>query len=294
MRPVRVTTQGASLSLPLRMAAIGTGASVGISIWVVSDGRYEPQNFPFYHIEDKDLVWDFNKSISNYTTLRSQHETALGGKGWEIESSLGLNETLITNVIMSGGRYFPGGGGFGPSQPSDPSEDYLPVGDPDAGADAGPYESAEQVRNDDIAHLFAGMTGPNVRVTRMRSDIAHAAMTVDFLLQASADQSELSNIRQVTQSVNAPQCPTYTCQQPDAGQFPVWPFPWPMPGSGGDGQGSSQGTSSGGGTSQTNSSNGGCAASSESGSGSGASLGVLLGMVGLVVVRVARGRRRGS
>ena len=36
---------------------------------------------------------------------------------------------------------------------------------------------------------------PTVRITRMRSDIAHTAMTVDFVLQASADQSELSNLR---------------------------------------------------------------------------------------------------
>ena len=48
MRPVRVTSAGASLSLPLRMAAVGTGAIVGITIWVVSDGRYEPQNYPFF------------------------------------------------------------------------------------------------------------------------------------------------------------------------------------------------------------------------------------------------------
>jgi MYXO-CTERM domain-containing protein len=53
-----------------------------------------------------------------------------------------------------------------------------------------------------------GQQGPNVRVTRIRSDIAHAAMTEDFLLQASSDQSELSNIRNVTKSVNLT-CPVY-------------------------------------------------------------------------------------
>ena len=58
MRPVRVTTPGASLSLPLRMAAVGTGPEVGITIWVVADGRYQPQNFPFFHIDDSALVWD--------------------------------------------------------------------------------------------------------------------------------------------------------------------------------------------------------------------------------------------
>jgi hypothetical protein len=208
MRPVRVTSPGASLSLPLRMAAIGTGASVGITIWTVADGRYEPQNFPSFHIEDKDLIWDFSTDLSNYTTLRTQNEANLKGRGWEIESSLSLNQTLITNVIDSGGVYY-GGGGFGGAPVASASDDYLPIGDPDAGAaDGGVTETADQVRNDDIAALFAGMAGSNVRVTRMRSDIVHSAMTTDFVLQASADQSELSNVRVVSQQVNT-SCPIY-------------------------------------------------------------------------------------
>ena len=48
---------------------------------------------------------------------------------------------------------------------------------------------------DDINTLFVGLTGPTVRVTRIRSDIAQSAMTTDFVLQASSDQSELSNVR---------------------------------------------------------------------------------------------------
>ena len=67
------------LSLPLRMAAIGTGASVGITIWVVSDGRYEPQNFPFYHIEDSDLIWDFGTS-ARATTRPSAIATRDGAR----------------------------------------------------------------------------------------------------------------------------------------------------------------------------------------------------------------------
>jgi hypothetical protein len=62
--------------------------------------------------------------------------------------------------------------------------------------------TAEEVRAADIAALFAGLPGPNVRITRIRSDIAHTAMTADFVLQASADQSELTNYRHVTKSVN--------------------------------------------------------------------------------------------
>lgn len=261
MRPVRVSSPGASLSLPLRMAAIGTGATVGITIWVVSDGRYEPQNFQTFRIQDSELVWDWAKSSSNYTTLRVQHEAALQQAGWEIESSIEVNEQTITNVILSGGTNITGYAFGGGVAPSDPSEDYLPVlaaspldggaaadGDaaPDAspidaasndgavggdaasgtgdggqpgdgggqagagGVDAGPtvIETAEQVRTDDIATLFAGLAGPNVRVTRFRSDIAHSAMTKDLVVQASLDQSELSNVRNLTRSVNET-CPIY-------------------------------------------------------------------------------------
>jgi hypothetical protein len=211
MRPVRITTPGSNLSLPLRMAAVGTGDTVGITIWVVSDGRYEPQNFPFFHIDDSALVWDWSQNISNYTTLRAQNEAALDNGGWEIESSITLNQQTITNLILSGGQYYGYGGTTGTgvgsltTTPSDPSIDYLPIGNPDAGPDAG--ETADQVRDDDITALFVGLSGPNVRVTRIRSDIAHSAMTKDFVLQASADQSELSNVRNVTQSINET-CPS--------------------------------------------------------------------------------------
>src|ERR1019366_827522 len=156
-----------------------------------------------YHIDDSELVWDWATSSSNYTTLRSTHESGLNGKGWEIESSLSLAEQTISNVILSGGVYYGGGGpGGGVAQPSDATADYLPVTD----ANGNVTQTADQVRTADVTALFAGMNPPNVRVTRIRSDISHAAMTTDFVLQASADQSELTNVRQVTKSVNE-QCP---------------------------------------------------------------------------------------
>jgi len=206
MRPVRITFTGALLSLPLRMAAIGTGATVGITIWVVADGRYEPQNFPFFHIEDSQLVWDFSTSSSNYTTLRQQNEQALGGKGWEMESSITLQEQSIANVILSGGVVYGYGygGGSGGGTPADASQDYLPITNPDGSV----AETADQVRDDDLKTLFAGIQGPSVHVTRIRSDISHAAMTTDFVLHASQEQSDLSNVRDVTQSINE-QCPIY-------------------------------------------------------------------------------------
>ncbi len=301
MRPVRVTMPGASLSLPLRMASIGTGAITGITIWVVADGRYEPQNFPFFHIDDSQLVWDWSANLSNYTTLRVQQESKLKNAGWEIESSIALNQQLITNVIMSGGQYF--GNGLSSLPPSDASQDYVPVGAADAGTDAG-YESAEQVRADDVAALFAGLAGSTVRVTRMRSDIAQAAMTADFVLQASSDQSELSNVRNITQSVNVT-CPIYngcnvigsgTLAQAQAsvdggtagasGGSASSGGTFGGNGSGGSGGSTPNNASSGGGSSS------GCAASAQAAPGGGAAFGALAGMLGLVIGRVIRVRRR--
>ncbi len=308
MRPVRVTTKGGSLSLPLRMAAVGTGTTVGITIWVVSDGRYEPANFPFFHIEDSALIWDFNTSLSNYTTLRAQNEATLGGKGWEIESSLNVNQQLITSVILSGGQYYGSGvvngsATFPQAPPSDATQDYLAVGSPDAGADAAPYQSAEDVRTADIAALFMGIPGSNVRITRMRSDISHAAMTKDFVLQASSDQSEVSNIRNVTQSVNLV-CPNYGSCSPE--------------GNGGSSPGTAGGLgadtdASVGATTTPNGSNppapgvtgsrgvptasdgGGCVASPHASAGSVAGFGGLAAVLGLSLVRIRRrSSRRGA
>lgn len=200
MRPVRVTMPGASLSLPLRMAAVGTGAKVGITIWVVAEGRYEPQNFPIYRIEDSELSWDFATSSSNYTSLRAQKDQLYPGKAWELQSSILLGRQAVKNAIESGGRFR--GGSFQP--PTLASSDYLAI-EPDGQS---PGKTADQVRAEDIADLFAGMAGDNVRVTRMRSDVAKIAMNVDFLLQASSDQAEISNVHNLTKYTNL-QCPVY-------------------------------------------------------------------------------------
>ena len=90
MRPVRVTSTGASSVLPLRMVAAGTGAVVGISLWVVGEGRYEPQNFPTFSVLPGDLAWDWTQNKSNYLEIRAQKTTENNGRAWEVESSLTL------------------------------------------------------------------------------------------------------------------------------------------------------------------------------------------------------------
>ena len=204
MRPVRVTTAGASPVLPLRMVAAGTGATVGITLWVLGEGRYEPQNFPFFHIASEDIVWDWATSSSNFKTLRAAKEAGLAGRGWEIESSVDLSRSTIESSIRYG--YY-GNGGGGPVGPNarDAGPDYLPVQD-DAGTVT---ETSDQVRDDDLTALTGNLPGDVARITRIRSDLNHASLNLDLALQASQDQKELSTLRLPTKESGQPQCPIY-------------------------------------------------------------------------------------
>jgi MYXO-CTERM domain-containing protein len=269
MRPVRVTSSGASLSLPLRMVSAGTGATVGITLWVVSQGRYEAANFPNFTINPSSLVWDWNLETSNYTTLQQQAESAANFATWQTESSLDISPYQVENSVLA----------------DDASNDYLPIPESDAG-DGGAGETADQVRQDDLAAVFPSSSSQGtVRITRMRADLAHAALANDLTLQASSDQSNVSNIYQVTQSINAPACPA---------------IPNPCPPCSGSSGGSSGGTvgSQGGGTTtgpaQPGQQSFGCSAvPSEEHGGAWLELS-LAGLLGLSVVRARRRRNKAA
>jgi hypothetical protein len=189
MRPVSVSSPGAGLALPLRMVAAGTGATVGITLWVVASGRYEPQNFKRFLISPADIVWDWSASASNYVTLRAQKEAALGNAAWQIESSLDLLPYTIENVVLQ-----------------DPAATDYASTPPDGGAtgasapDGGGLPPIE-ARAQDLLTLFP--TGASsVRITRMRADLSQAALANDLVLQASSDQTALSNTYQLSKSIN--------------------------------------------------------------------------------------------
>jgi hypothetical protein len=193
MRPVRVTAQGASPVLPLRMVAAGTGAVVGVSLWVLGEGRYEPQNFPFFSIKDEDLVWDWASSASNYKELRAQRAAALDGRGWETETALKLNRFQLESIVTNLANVNPSVGA-----------DYAPVEQ-----DGQVVKSAEQVRQEDLATLFKGIPDGQDYVTRLRADLAHSALTTDLALVASGDQTELPQVRRPKGEKGQPTCTVY-------------------------------------------------------------------------------------
>jgi hypothetical protein len=196
MRPVRVTTPGAGAVLPLRMVAAGTGPVVGITLWVVAEGRYETQNFPQFYIPTSDLAWDWNQNRSNYTDLRKQKTDAGGGRLWELEASVALNRTGLASAV----KYPVFTGGPGPV-----GNGYEPIKD----ATGKIVKTSEEVADVDVATIFAGIEPGKERVTRIRADLAHKALDRDLTLIASKDQSAVATLRQVTKELNQPQCPVY-------------------------------------------------------------------------------------
>lgn len=236
MRPVRVTTRGSSVTLPLRMVAAGTGPVVGISLWVMAQGRYEPQNFPTFTIKQEDLAWDWTANASNFKTIRAERTAASNGRGWELESSIGLQTQQIDYAVRTG---FVGGFGGRGGPPAPAGNDYAGI---DA-SEGNPAKTPDQVRDEDMGILLGRIVpGAELRVTRMRADLTHAALNEDLVLTAPADQSLLGTTRQVTRELNEPLCPVFQgCEQ--VGQAPRSEAAAQSDGTGSFGGGSSCSTS---------------------------------------------------
>ena len=210
MKPVRVTTKGSNVALPLRMVAAGAGATVGITLWVVAEGRYQPANFGMFTIASADLAWDWTNNKSNYIDIRTQKNAEAQGRAWELESVVLGNRDVILQTVNQGGPFSRFGGRVGIP--------YTPPGD--AGADAGVQsniagyssdgqKSPDDVRDADFATLFANIPLGSEKITRLRADLDHPALDKDLTLQASTDQSLIETTRQVVKELNEPICAVY-------------------------------------------------------------------------------------
>jgi hypothetical protein len=100
MKPVRVVTAGASPSLPLRMVAAGTGANVAITLFVIGEGRWEPQNFPHAALDPNKLTWDFVTQSSDYATQRLALMAAGNGLTWN--DAFANQGSLLSQDVVNG------------------------------------------------------------------------------------------------------------------------------------------------------------------------------------------------
>lgn len=254
MRPVRITTPGAGLTLPLRMVAAGTGATTAVTLWVVSEGRYQPQNFPSFTIEQEELVWDWDVSKSNYSALRKQRFAESDGFAWHLETAEPQYANNFQNLI-SLAQDDPQASGYG---------DEL---------GAGAVAEAEA----DVNTLFAGISPSQLWISRMSAELSRPALTDDLALTASPSQTALDRFFFIENTKGTPpECP---------------PLPPGCEGGADSGSNSGSGAGSGAASGSSNGSSSGCSVTSvPSSTSSWVALGALA-LAGVRRRRAARGRR---
>ena len=108
MEPIRIVTPGADPTLPLRMMRIGAGTKLGITLFVLGEGRYHPQNFPDAVIDASKLVWDSAQSKSNYQKLSLETMATNDGKTWLNEYAKRPSLTVTGSLGPSGAIGNPG------------------------------------------------------------------------------------------------------------------------------------------------------------------------------------------
>jgi hypothetical protein len=230
MQPVRVVSPGADPTLPLRMVAAGVGAHVGLTLYVVSEGRYRPNNFPEGQVDDKKLVWDFSAGRSNYQELSVGVMAGGANRTWLTEFA--GRELTVGGIPTAGGTsslydaYYgqcygqvdttpPVDFDAGPADPdasTDGGSDASTDAGDDAGVDAGSstasdggsastpvsglcqYQGDLCCAYDDLEVAVAGMHRQDVWITRLRADLPVAALAQDLVLEAHPDQVAVSNL----------------------------------------------------------------------------------------------------
>ena len=201
MQPVRIVTPGADPTLPLRMIAAGIGAHVGLELYVLSEGRYHPANFPDAIVDFSSLTWDPTAARSNYTELEQQALGAGSGTGWLTESA------QLANVYTAG----PQGLGldalyyttcrtevYVPSCPPAANADDASTNDtgdasPSAAADASCGATVVQPC-DDLSVALTGMAPDSLWVTRLHADLPSTALSTDLVLEATATQDPVPSL----------------------------------------------------------------------------------------------------
>ncbi|UQA54772.1 DUF2330 domain-containing protein [Polyangium aurulentum] len=241
MKPVRVVQPGASPALPLRMVAIGTGANVAITLFVIGEGRWEAKNFTNAVTPIDLLAWDFKDQSSNYGTLRQKALEQNGGATWLTAfAQPGALLSPLQAPFTGGTRNYSASGNFGDfvdtiaaayvqrgvandeetitectavfpqiAQSSQAVVDPCPPGKPSDDPSCGAVGASEiDARSlacgllDDVGVALTGMHPKDVWVTRLEANLPRAALATDLVVQAAASQETVDNLMQARSGKN--------------------------------------------------------------------------------------------
>jgi hypothetical protein len=225
MQPVRIITPGAGTTLPLRMVAAGVASQVDVTLYVITEGRMHPQNFPDAAIDYSRLTWSLASGGSNYDDLATAAMQTAGGYAWITEFA-GLGQ-MEPDVVLPGASslnpgiadaYFgacgratdagggalpcpdaggaPEGGASGDLDASDASDASDDAGASGGTPDTGPLPTPLCAGFDDIDVALVGQHLNDVWVTRLRASLPVGALASDLVLEAAPSQSTVSNVHQ--------------------------------------------------------------------------------------------------
>jgi hypothetical protein len=236
IEPIRIVSPGADPSLPLRLMQIGGAAKIGITLFVIGEGRYHTKNFPEGAPAIDKLIWDTSQNRSNYQELSLRKMEEAEGRTFitEYAKKPDLSESGAPPPI--GGRGMTGNPalgaayaqGCGPQVPQRPLPPIDPVpdagvGDVDAGAvgdaggdagedagsnngdgekkpDAGKGPQNRQAICDDLNAATDGMVGSDIWITRMRGNLPNPALNDTLILEPAPQQLAVENVYQTTKN----------------------------------------------------------------------------------------------
>jgi hypothetical protein len=240
MQPVRVITAGAGFALPLRMVAAGTGAKTALSLFVISEGRYQTGNFENVALDPAALTWDFATDSSNYSSLRQEMLAQNNGHSWltsyarrgpffsEVSTKVGFSNFVSYQVGTSQARTIAEAyarQGLLNSETSDTSclgvfeaiagsdKTVVPACAPDeegcvpAGADEIDADTLACGTLDDLAVALVGMAPKDVWITRLDAELPRTALATDLQLEAADEQRAVENRHLTDNTTNDPCAP---------------------------------------------------------------------------------------
>jgi len=245
MKPVRVVQPGAVPTLPLRMVAAGTGATVQLTLFVIGESRWATQSFPGAVVDPQSVSWDFLGQRSTYAELRDTALAQENGRVWLTSySQKGALLSHIENPVIGGATQYIAGAAVTTTIAEAFVQQALANGEAGstscAGAFAGFATSTDVVVNpcpiedggtckpllpgqlnaqqlvcsgpvrgtnlDDLAVALTGMHPRDVWVTRLEANLPRAALDQDLNLEGANEQTPVGNWIVAGQATNN-QCP---------------------------------------------------------------------------------------
>lgn len=244
MKPVRVVSPGADVTLPLRMVAAGTGADVAITLFTITESRQAVKDYKNVTVAPQGLIWDFKAETSNYADIRKSTLAQNAGLTWL--TVLAQKGGLLSPLPGLGYGYGDYGyyDGYGGSIAStyinqgyrngeasdtscldaigqiadssslvvDPCPAGVPADDPSCGQIAPGQIDARTLACgtlDDLAVALDGLHPSDVWITRLEADLPRLALAHDLVLEPAADQAAVSNQLQAPIGINSDGlCPT--------------------------------------------------------------------------------------